>query len=303
MKTMLITGGTVFVSQFAARYFSDRYRVYVLNRNTRPQCTGVTLLEGDRHQLNGRLRERYFDAVLDITAYDAEDVNDLLDGLGGFGSYLLISSSAVYPEWGRQPFTEEAAVGPNRIWGKYGTDKIAAENALLNRVENAYILRPPYLYGPGNNVYREAFVFDCALQNRRFCLPGNGEMKLQFFHVEDLCRFIERLLQEKPAQRIFNVGNRQAVSVREWVELCYQAAGKRPECLSVNADLEQRNYFPFYRYDYYLDVEKQHALMPETKTLEFGLQEAFSWYLAHSAEVRKKPLIAYIDENLKEYGQ
>lgn len=303
MKTMLITGGTVFVSQFAARYFSERYQVYVLNRNSRPQCPGVTLLEGDRHQLDGRLRELHFDVVLDITAYDAEDVNDLLDELGGFGSYILISSSAVYPEWASQPFTEETVVGPNRIWGKYGTDKIAAENALLNRVESAYILRPPYLYGPGNNVYREAFVFDCALDKRKFYLPGNGEMKLQFFHVEDMCRFIECLLQEKPAQRIFNVANREVVSVREWVDMCYNIAGEKPECISVDMGMEQRNYFPFYNYDYYLDVEKQHALMPETKPLESGLQEAFAWYMEHSGEVRKKPLIAFIDENLKENGE
>ena len=50
----------------------------------------------------------------------------------------------------------------NIFWGTYGTDKIAAEKALLERMKDAYILRPPYLYGPMNNVYREAFVFDCA---------------------------------------------------------------------------------------------------------------------------------------------
>ena len=36
-------------------------------------------------------------------------------------------------------------------------------------------------------VYREAFVFDCARADRPFYLPGDGGMKLQFFHVKDLC--------------------------------------------------------------------------------------------------------------------
>ena len=298
MKTMLITGGTVFVSQFAARYFQKDYRVYVLNRNTREQVPGVTLIEGDRHDLKGCLKDRHFDVVLDITAYDATDVNDLLDGLDGFGTYVLISSSAVYPEWEVQPFTETTPLGPNRIWGQYGTDKIEAEKALIARAANHYILRPPYLYGPGNNVYREAFCFDCAKENRRFYLPGEGDMPLQFLHVEDLCRFIACILERKPEQRIYNVGNRETVTIREWVTLCYGLLGKNAEFVSVEPQIPQRNYFPFHAYAYTLDVERQHTLMPDEKPLKAGLSEAYLWYQENEAQVRKKPLLSYIDTHL-----
>ncbi len=38
MKKILITGGTVFVSRYAAEYYIAKgYDVYVLNRNSRPQ--------------------------------------------------------------------------------------------------------------------------------------------------------------------------------------------------------------------------------------------------------------------------
>lgn len=298
MKKMLITGGTVFVSRFAAQYFRGSYEVYVLNRGSRCQPEGVTYLNGDRHMLKDLLRSRYFDAVLDITAYDDRDVNDLLDALGGFEDYILISSSAVYPECSPQPFAEEAQVGPNRIWGKYGLDKIKAEKALLARVPGAYILRPPYLYGPGNNVYREAFVFDCALGSRPFRLPGNGEMPLQFFHVEDLCRVMESILKLHPQEHILNVGNPETVSVKEWVELCYRAAGKTPEYIQVPDSVEQRSYFPFYRYAYRLDVRKQRLLLPHVKDMEEGLSESLAWYRSNSAQVVRKPLLSYIDENL-----
>ena len=299
MKKMLITGGTVFVSRFAAEYFSEKYDVYVLNRNTRPQSRGVTLIEADRHNLNGILKDCHFDVVID-TAYGAEDVNDLLDGLGSFEDYFLISSSAVYPETTEQPFTEETPVGPNSIWGKYGTDKIAAENALRARVPNAYILRPPYLYGPGNNVYREAFVFDCAMADRPFWLPEDGSMKLQFFHVEDLFRFVEVLLEKHPEQHVFNMGNPEAVTVREWVDICYGLLDKRPEYRNVFSKIDQRSYFPFYDYAYHLDVFKQAKLMPETQSLEDGLREALNWYKENREEVRRKPLMEYIDGNLRE---
>ena len=300
MKKMLITGGTVFVSRCAAEYYREKYDVYVLNRGTKTQCEGVTLIKADRHALGDHLKNMHFDVVLDITAYDAKDVQNLLDAVDSFDDYFLISSSAVYPETESQPFSEESNIGPNRIWGKYGTDKIAAENALLRRVPNAYVLRPPYLYGPGNNVYREAFVFECALAGRPFYLPGKGNMGLQFFYVADLFRFVDRILTVRPKTHIFNVGNPEMISIRDWVKECYAAVGKTPEFIPVSTDIEQRNYFPFYGYEYILEVKKQKDLLPELKPLSEGLRESFIWYQQYDSVVNRKPLISYIDSNLKE---
>lgn len=298
-KKILVTGGTVFVSRYVAEYYVRKgAEVYVLNRGNRPQSDGVTLIQADRHELGEKLRGYHFDIIVDVTAYDAEDVEDLLDAVGSYEEYILISSSAVYPEYATQPFVEDGPIGENRFWKKYGTDKIAAEDVLLRRNPNAYVLRPPYLYGPMNNVYREAFVFDCALQNRRFYLPKDGQMKLQFFHVEDLCRFIDVILEQRPKQHIFNVGNRECVSIKDWVKLCYAVAGKTAEFVNVTADVEQRKYFSFYDYEYYLDVTAQEHFMPETKDLAEGLKEAFAWYLDNEELVNRKNYFEFIDCNL-----
>ena len=172
MKKILVTGGTVFVSRYVAEYFEKQgHEVYVLNRNSRPQSKGVTLIEADRNALGDALKGRHFDAVLDITSYTAKDVENLLNALGSFDDYVFLSSSAVYPEYETQPFKEETTLSENKFWGAYGTNKIAAEKLLMERVPNAYLLRPPYLYGPMNNVYREGFVFDCAMEGRKFYLP------------------------------------------------------------------------------------------------------------------------------------
>lgn len=299
MEKILVTGGTVFVSRYIAEYYVKKgYEVYVLNRNHKPQSEGVHLIEADRHNLGDVLKGKHFDVVMDVTAYTGEDVNLLLDALGSFDDYILISSSAVYPETEVQPFTEESTIGENKFWGLYGTNKIAAETILKQRVPNAYILRPPYLYGPMNNVYREAFVFDCAMQNRKFYLPKDGSMKLQFFHVKDLCQFMDVILQKKPKQHIFNVGNETAVSIKDWVEMCYQAAGKDAEFVNVYEDIEQRNYFSFYNYEYYLDVSKQKAFLPQTEELKTGLCECFEWYRENQDKVNKKPYFEFIDKNL-----
>ncbi len=296
---ILVTGGTVFASHFTAEYFAKGNEVYVLNRGSRPQPAGVIPIIADRHALGDMLKNYSFDAVIDVTAYNSADIDELLNGLGEFESYVMINSSAVYPETSPQPFSEEMPTGANSIWGDYGINKIVAENRLLERVPNAYILRPPYLYGKYNNLYREAFVFDCAEQNRKFYVPKDGKMKLQFFDIEDMCRFIEILLKKKPEKRVFNVGNSETVNILEWVTECYKVLGKNPEFSFVYGEIEQRNYFPFYDYEYALDVTEMLKLMPDVKPLCKGLFESYEQYSENRNAVRRKNLLEYIDENLK----
>ncbi len=297
---ILITGGTTFVSKFTAEYFvSKNNEVFVLNRGNRAQIEGVKHLNCDRMNLNHLLKDVNFDLILDITAYTEEQIKTLVESGVKFKDYIFISSSAVYPETNSQPFIEYQLCGYNRIWGDYGLNKLNAERYLIENVPNAYILRPPYFYGKYDNLYREAFVFDCAINNRKFYIPRDGSMNLQFFNVVDLCRFIEILLKEQPENHIFNVGNKESISVKNWVELCYKAVGKKPEFVSVKKDIPQRNYFCFYDYEYMLDVSKQTKLMPETIPLEQGLKDEFNWYKNNQNCVyNRKPYIDFINKNL-----
>ena len=72
----------------------------------------------------------------------------------------------MYTDTKPQPFSEDQPCGRNAVWGDYGTNKLAAEQVLQERCPHAYILRPPYFYGLFENLYREAFAFDCAMQGR-----------------------------------------------------------------------------------------------------------------------------------------
>lgn len=298
MKKILVTGGTVFVSRYVAQFFAQRGNdVYVLNRGTRPQESDVTLIQADRNRMGDALMGHHFDAVLDITAYTRQDVENLLTGLDSFGDYVLISSSAVYPETNPRPFGEDQSTGPNAVWGSYGTNKLAAENYLLEKVPYAYILRPPYLYGPMQNIYREPYVFECAEQGRKFYLPGDGGMKLQFLHVEDLCRFMEILLVKHPRQRIFNVGNPETVTVSQWVKLCYDVVGTPLETVSVTGH-PQRSYFCFHDYEYALDVDAQMEFLGNVKPLEEGLRDSWEWFRENRETVPRRPYQAYIDAKI-----
>jgi len=296
---ILVTGGTVFASRYVTEYFCSKgHKVYTLNRGNYPQPDGAELIKCDRHALGDALKNYSFDAVLDVTAYDCNDVKDLLEALGGFGTYIFVSSSAVYPETLPQPFNEQQECGANAIWGDYGVKKLAAEKFISENIRNYYIIRPPYLYGPMNNVYREAFVFECAEKGLPFYVPKDGKMGLQFLHIRDMCRFMEILLEKQPHERVYNVGNAEIVNIEQWVKLCYQVLGKTPELRYVSADVPQRNYFPFYDYDYVLDVARQDELMQEKIPLYEGLCEAYEWYRGNKSAVKRKPLLEFISKSL-----
>lgn len=232
--------------------------------------------------------------IIDVTAYNETDVRDIVNAPDGFGDYIMISSSAVYLETNSQPFTEEQECGFNIHWEDYGTNKIDAEKYLLNKVHNAYIIRPPYLYGKMNNLYREAFVFECAEKNLPFFVPENKEMKLQFFDIEDLCIFIEKIIADKPENHIFNVGNPETVSIEEWVRLCYGVLGKTPDIRCVQPEINQRLYFPFRNYEYILDVTRQMEIMPDVKPLEIGLKQSYDWYKNNRELIVRKDYLQYI---------
>lgn len=297
---ILVTGGTVFVSKKVAEYFAGRgYEVYVINRNTRKQPSGVRLIEADRHDLGDKLKDICFDAVIDVTAYTAADINSLLNALGKFGEYVMISSSAVYPETLRKPFRESDPCGPNKFWKLYGTDKADAEKTLLERVPEAYILRPAYIYGEGNNLYREAFVFDCADADYPFYLPKNCNLSLQFSYIGDLCGLIEAVLNEKPSNRIINAGDSRTVTAEEWVKLCYAAAGKTPKFKRVEGDFKLHKYFPFMDYDYEVDVTRQNSLIKGLTPTEEGLRRSYEWYKKYGGEVNKKNYLDFIRQNIE----
>lgn len=104
------------------------------------------------------------------------------------------------------------------------------------------------------------------------------------------------MLKIQPKQRVFNVGN-EPISVKEWVETCYAAVGKIPTFVNVPAEIEQRNYFPFYDYGYILDATLQNEIMPSLIPLQMGLKRAYGWYKDNKNCVKPKSYLQFIERN------
>ena len=106
-------------------------------------------------------------------------------------------------------------------------------------------------------------------------------------------------MDKHPVQHLFNLGNPEIVTVKEWVTLCYEAVGKLPTFVSMDQTHHQRDYFCFYDYEYVLDVSRQNSLMPVTLSLKEGLREEYVWYKDHPESVyNRKPYLEYIERHI-----
>ena len=76
-------------------------------------------------------------------------------------------------------------------------------------------------------------------------------MKLQFFHIHDLCKCIDSIVRLHPEDHVFNVGDDQIVSIREWVDACYRVAGKEAHYVSVPESVNPREYLAFLQLSIY----------------------------------------------------
>lgn len=123
--------------------------------------------------------------------------------------------------------------------------------------------------------------------------------KLQFFYIDDLCKVIETIIKNHPEEKIYNVGNEEPFSIKEWIKLCYEVVGKDVIFKNVNADIEQRNYFSFYNYEYKLDITRQKNLLKETTNLREGLRESYCWYKNNKDKVNRKAYLDFINKNFE----
>ena len=65
------------------------------------------------------------------------------------------------------------------------------------------------------------------------------------------------------------------------------------------AQIEQRNYFSFYDYEYALDVSLQKSVFPKTTDLKEGLKQSYLWYKENKDKVNNRDYFGFIDGELK----
>ena len=309
---VLVLGGTQFVGRAVAEGLIARsWDVSILTRGRLPVEYGglIRHYRADRCDPASlwKLSRERFDAVVDVSAYTAADAVSLLPALNlDEGTrYVLVSSGAVYLPSGA-PLAEDAPRGRNEVWGAYGQGKLEVERLLAGEQAKLgfalTILRPAYLYGPGNNLYREAYLFDRLERGLAVPVPAGGA-RTQFLHIDDFARLVASVLGAKPwGAEAFNCAHPEAVGWDRLVRAAAAAVGVEPCIAPVEAgnDLEAREFFPFRDQTYLLDVGKaaRFGLTQPSVALAEGMRSAYTWY-RRERPCLADPKMARIEEALR----
>ncbi|SFS64160.1 NAD-dependent epimerase/dehydratase family protein [Marininema halotolerans] len=305
MKTCLIFGGSVFVGRsIAERLVQAGYRVYVLNRGNYPTPTGCIQITADRNDMNQITQvfeELSFDVVFDGSAYHPKQTAIATQCLLGKTKHFIhISSASVYLRTESFPviFTEESPVGHNPNWGTYGYEKYQCEQLLRKAfLESGFpitIFRPFYIYGKGNNLNREKYIFHRLLKKESILVPRNGSTQIQFGHIDDLVHgLVACMLKEESYGEIYNIAGHEVVSFTEWIQICAEVVGVDPEIKLVkdkHGDHHPRQWFPFRDTHLVGNCAKLRAhlgITPRVRLLE-GLQDT---YESVKEELIEKPVV------------
>ncbi len=299
MKRVLVIGGSYFVGRAITKELQKNgYEVTLLNRGSK-LIEGTNQLSCDRDDENAMksmLAGKIFDYIVDVSGLNKKQVQTVCDSIHmqNLKNVVFISSSAVYDvEHLKAGFSEQSRLKKNKFWGQYGTDKIEAERIYCQCMEKHQvpltILRPPYIYGEENYVQRESFVFEHILQKRPVIIPASNK-KLQFIYAKDLAVIVRKMLERKNSgNEVYNVGNREAVTAKEWIQLCARAMGKQAEIINFdNKKYEKgaKEFFPFHEYDNVLNVDKIHQVLEIEETdMLTGLENAYQWFVRERLQI------------------
>jgi nucleoside-diphosphate-sugar epimerase len=254
-KRILVIGGTQFIGRLLVNdLLRAGHEVHILHRKSRHSLgKRVHNLVADRNNTAsvrkavGAIR---FDVVYD-NAYDwehgttgpqVEATAQIFDGK--VSRYVFMSSVAAYGDGLNHH--EGDALAPDDHPSAYARNKAMSERALFRMHQRSgfpiVTLRPPFVYGPRNPFYREAFFWDRFRAGRTIILPSEGHRLMQFVYVKDLVELAVKAMDLRNAVgHAFNTANPRAITQHELVlDLARVAGVKEPQIVSIPRELIHR---------------------------------------------------------------
>jgi 2'-hydroxyisoflavone reductase len=304
---VLVIGGTLFIGRaLVAALLKTGHEVTILHRKSGHELgKRVREIVADRNDpasLKIPLSEARFEVVFD-NVYDwqrgttAAQVEGTAKACGDrLSRYVYMSSVAAYGDGLNHH--EGDALAPDNHPDSYVRNKAMSERTLFRMHQRTgfpvVTLRPPYIYGPGNPYYREAFFWDRLRDNRPIVLPGDGRRLMQFVYVHDLVEACMKTIDEPHATgNAFNVANPRPITQLELVQALADASGKTPHFVRIpRARILQAGGHPLgpnLYFGVYFDMppitqvinKAQRVLKFRPTPFDEGLRETYRWYLRH----------------------
>jgi len=325
---VLVIGGTLFIGRLLVKELVRKgHSVTVLHRKPKHDLSRhVASIRADRNDgpaLHAALAGKHFDVVFD-NVYDwqhgttAAQVEATVQSCGDhLERYIFMSSVAAYGD-GLNHHEGDALAAEDHP-DAYIRNKANSERLLFRMHAGsglpAVTLRPPFIYGPRNPYYREAFFWDRLRDKRPIIIPGDGHRLMQFVHVADLV-WCALAVMENPAAvgQAFNIANAKPISQADLVEVLARAANRStPHLARIPRDVLIRAggdpiHGPRFYFAEYFDLppitqviaKAQRVLDFEPMDFLTGLRETHAWW-AH-AHPFEKPDYAFEDQCLAKYS-
>jgi 2'-hydroxyisoflavone reductase len=304
----LVIGGTGFIGRLlVAELLKQEHSITILHRKPKHdlgrRVQNLTADRNDAAALKTALTGKKFDVIFDHV-YDwergttAANVEATVRAVGAnLHRYVFMSSVAAYGDGLNHH--EGDALAPDDAADLYVRNKATSERALFRLHQRIGLpvvtLRPPYVYGPGNPYYREAYFWDRLRANRAVILPGDGRRLMQFVYVRDLVWAALRSVEEPNAVgHAFNIANARPLSQTEAVEAFAKACKKPVRFVRIPREYILRAgghpMGPKLYFGTYFDIppitqvtaKAQRVLKFKPADFSTGLQETYRWYLRHN---------------------
>jgi 2'-hydroxyisoflavone reductase len=304
----LVIGGTGFIGRDLVKaLLKEGHNVAILHRRSRHdlgrRVKNIAADRNDGQAVKAALAGKRFDVVFD-NVYDWErgttagHVESTAKAAGGnLHRYIFMSSVAAYGDGLNHH--EGDALAPDDAPELYTRNKAMSERALFRLHQRIGLpvvtLRPPFIYGPGNPFYREAFFWDRLRAGRSVILPGDGRRLMQFVYIRDLIRACLKVMDEPNAVgHAFNIANARPLSQAEAVEAFAAAAKKTVNFVRIPREyilrmgghpMGPKLYFGVY-YDMppitLVTAKAQRVLKFKPIDFATGLRDTYRWYLRHN---------------------
>jgi nucleoside-diphosphate-sugar epimerase len=299
---ILIIGGTRFIGPYVVRRLINAgHSVTLFNRGeTKADLpSSVKHICGDRRALLSfadEFKATAPDVVLDMIPYTEEEAHALLSVFKNIARRLVaISSADVYRAYGRLlrlergapdpvPLNEHAplreSLYPYRAKAqgvedfKYYYDKILVERVVMSDNElPGTVLRLPVVYGAGDPQHRLFGYLKRMDDNRPAIILGEEQARWRWTrgYVENVADAIAlAVADERAINRIYNVGEPDALAEADWVRSIGQAAGWNGEVITVPGDALPEHLTA--------NVNYEHHLYTDTGLIraELGIDERIS---------------------------
>ena len=329
MNTLIIGGTKYFGKAIVRKFLARGDSVTIYSRgNVKPDFwDDVDHIQGDRTEHDDfvrKLRGKTFDVVVDNQAFRVADARAVVKALQGrAGKYLFASTISIYGGLGhahqwrsadrkathvdqfvdldaRFPLREEDADVSAISWeydnelSGYAQGKRQVERYLQETRDFPWVsMRIPPVLGPEDPSLRFWWYLQRILDGQEIILRDGGSATFRNGFSEDIAQaFLDAADSPRAVNQIYHICQREIVTLKRFVEVIGEAAGRELNAVSVPGDVcETKSDLPWreWRFDpfsrppaYAMSVEKaRRDFGMRTTSMAEWVRRTVDWYSEH----------------------